>query len=58
MNQILGSLRGQKVCCIVTSTLVILLFTMYMYIAGSGEQRRIRENGGNKLVEFESHCIV
>ncbi len=34
---------------------------MYMYIAGSGERRRICENGGNKLVEFEatvSHCIV
>ena len=44
-------------CCIVTYT----LHTQCIHnIAGSGERRRIRENGGNKLVEFEatvSHCI-
>ncbi len=52
MNQLLGSLQGQKVCMVHSDiyTLVTLL-----HCAGSTEEpHRIRESGDNKSVVFKA----
>ena len=53
MNQLLGSLRGQKVC-MVHSDIYTLLVTL-LHCAGSTEEpHRIRKSGDNKSVEFKA----
>ncbi len=55
MNQLLGSLRGQKVCMVHSNIHVYTLLVTLLHFAGSfEEQHRIRESGENKSVGFKA----
>ncbi len=52
MNQLLGSLRGQKVYMLHFSAVIIVIFP------GSGEQHSVHENGMNKSVKFKATVSI
>ena len=54
MNQLLGSLRGQKVCMVHSNILYTLLVTLLHYAGSIEEPHHIRESGKNKSVWFKA----